>query len=228
MLFYLILQELFFVIKTGDCGRAALNRCGTSFFNVFSFLFVAAVNKEKNNKNCHYKNNGSNYDPYPKRNSCGSFAFANFNLNKKDGGKGAYIDGSGFCVCIGNEFYFNNGFFVCLICKGRKSGNISDNKAINSVFFNKFNIGNSGFKIGFGIIKIGVFAIGHVIFAVMVDCFNGMYHCKNIGTIIGYCACLGSVKVINNAAFCRTCISFSVGKKGKIKCSKSIAICNKF
>ena len=152
-------EELFFVVKTGDYRRT-LCRNGTSFFNVFSFLFVAAVDKEKSNKNCHYENNCCDNDPDPNRDSCACFAFANFDLNKKNRGKGAYVDGSGFCVYAGNEFYFNDSFVVCLVCESGKAGNVSDNKAINSVFFKKFNVCNSGFKIGFGVIEIGVVAVG--------------------------------------------------------------------
>ena len=193
-----------------------------------AFLFVAAVDKIKHNKSNYKNNKNRDNDPYPNGNSaCGGFSFADLDLNKKDRRKGSYINGSGNSVCVRNKLYFNDGVCVCLISKGRKSGNVADNKAVGSVLINKLYICNGAAEIGARGIKIGVFAVSHIIIAVIIADVDGMYHGENIAAIIGFGACLGSVKGIGNSTVKRTGIGKSVYEKGKVECRKGISVCNK-
>lgn len=192
-----------------------------------TFLFVAAVDEIKSNKNDYEKNNNANNDPYPERNcKAGTGTFANFKLNKKNGGKGCNVNGCGGSRSGRKKFYFNNNVVCCLVCKGRKSGDIADCKAINAVFFNKCNVCNCGFEIGFGIIEIGVFAVGHVIFAVIIVDAGNMCHCKDIAVKTAVSFGLGSVKGIGYGAHGIVVVCKTVNKKGKVECCKSIAVCN--
>ena len=192
-------------------------------------ISASAADEEESNKNAYNKNKNADNDPDPKRNSrAGRFSFANFNMCKKNGGKGSYVDGSGFSGSACNKFNLNNNAFCCFICERGKTGRIFDNKAVNAVFFNKFYVVNSGFEIGFGVVKINEFAVGHVIFANVFVSGNGMYHCENVAVIVGFCVCLGSVKAVSNGAGRAVFICHSVGKKGDVKSGKCVAICNKF
>ena len=110
-------------------------------------ISVSAADEEESNKNAYNKNKSADNDPDPKRNSrAGRFSFANFNMCKKNGGKGSYVDGSGFSGSACNKFNLNNNAFCCFICERGKTGRIFDNKAVNAVFFNKFYVVNSGFE----------------------------------------------------------------------------------
>ena len=193
------------------------------------FALAFAADKEKCNKNSNNKNKSTNDDPDPNRNSCaGSFSASYFNMSKKNRRKRGYVDGSGFCGSACNKFYFNNKAFGCLICKSGKTGRVFDDKAVNAVFFNKFYVINSNFVIGFGVVKINKFTVGHVIFTAVFCNIGGVDHCENIAVIVGFCICLGSVKAVNNGAVGSAFVSHSVGKKGKIESCKSIAVGNKF
>ena len=192
-------------------------------------ISVSAADEEESNKNAYNKNKSANNDPYPDGDSCaGRFSFANFNVCKKNGGKGSYVDGSGFSGSACNKFNFNNNAFCCFICERGKAGRIFDNKAVNAVFFNKFYVVNSGLEIGFGVIKINEFAVGHVIFANVFIGGNGVYHCENVAVIVGFGICLGSVKAVSNGAGRAAFICHSVGKKRDIESGKCVAVRNKF
>ena len=192
-------------------------------------ISVSAADEEESNKNAYDENKSAHNDPYPEGDSCaGRFSFTNFNVRKKNGGKRSYVYGSGFCGRACNKFNLNDNAFGCFICERGKTGRIFDNKAVNTVFFNKFYVVNSGFEIGFRVIEVNELAVGHVIFANVFIGGNGMYHCENVAVIVGFSICLGSVKAVSNGAGCAVFICHSVGKKGDVESGKSVAVCNEF
>ena len=203
-------------------------RHALSFVKSCAFSFVAAVEEEKSNKSSHNDDHCRNDDPYPYRDSAGSFSAADFDLDKKNRRKVCYVDGSGCGACGSKEFYLNNGVFACFVCKGGKTGRINDNKAVNSVFLDEPDICNGGFKIGFGGIEIGVLAIGHIIVALIFSDVHGVHHCKNIASVVGSCVRLGSVEFIVYGTFGFSVIGKTVNEKGDIKSRKGIAVRNKF
>ena len=199
--------------------------CAAAAHFFIASFFVFAVDKIENNKHNNKKNNYAHNDPYPERNcKAGRRAsVSDFELNEKNGRKSGNIYGSGSGCCGRKKIYFHNNVCGCLICKGRKSGSIFDDKAVYAVFFFKAYVGNRGTEIGFGSVKIGVFAIGHIIFAFVIADVGNMNHGKNIAVKAGFRIRLGAVKGIGYGSKGVSVIGKTICKKGKFERGKSVA-----